>query len=190
MLTTTLVLAGALAAAIPPAATPPQDPAAELAKIAARSDGLEVGAGWDDGTLRARIDWTHLWTEVTDAGFDEGVGATFVEGEALLRRPADQVRVDLGARQGRAGAHLGLVYSGERADRDFTAFPAAPVTLRAWTTVAAGVDVRVAAEESPHQAELFVRVTNAFDARYQQVFGFDAPGRGVELGGRLSWRGR
>ncbi|MCA9738881.1 MAG: TonB-dependent receptor [Gemmatimonadetes bacterium] len=157
---------------------------------AARSDGLEVGAGWDDGTLRARIDWTHLWTEVTDAGFDEGVGATFVEGEALLRRPADQVRVDLGARQGRAGAHLGLVYSGERADRDFTAFPAAPVTLRAWTTVAAGVDVRVAAEESPHQAELFVRVTNAFDARYQQVFGFDAPGRGVELGGRLSWRGR
>ena len=48
----------------------------ELEAIATSSIGLTLRAGY-----------TYLHTEVTDAGFDEGAGASFVEGERLLRRP-------------------------------------------------------------------------------------------------------
>ena len=57
----------------------------------ARSRGLEATAQMPAGPLRLSAGYTYLDTEVLDAGFDEGDGAVFVEGEALIRRPDHQL---------------------------------------------------------------------------------------------------
>ena len=51
---------------------------------AATSRGMEVGADVEIGSAQASAAWTWLDTEVIDSGFESGLGASFVEGEALL----------------------------------------------------------------------------------------------------------
>ena len=58
---------------------------------AANANGLEATLDARAGPVRGSVAYTRLWTEVTDAGFDAGEAATFVEGERLLRRPDDAV---------------------------------------------------------------------------------------------------
>ena len=53
----------------------------------ASSRGLEAEGSAGAGPFQLTASYTWLDTEVRDAGFDEGAGATFVEGEPLLRRP-------------------------------------------------------------------------------------------------------
>lgn len=148
-----------------------------------RTRGIELGVEGASGALSWVADWTFLDTEVVDAGFDEGPAATFVEGEALLRRPRHQLRVGAGLRPVEpVSVDAQLRYSGERSDRDFSSFPAAPVVLDAHLVVDLGAEFRV----SPTVA-LFVRAENLLDEDYQEVFGFTAPGRGFHLGGRFGF---
>lgn len=158
----------------------------------ARSRGLEVGVDGAVGPVRWSLDWTRLDTEVVDAGFDEGPSATFVEGEALIRRPEDQVRVGASwAAAGPVALDAAVRYVGSRSDRDFSAFPAEPVVLEAHTLVEAGAEVRVREARGRRPGlTLSIRAENLFDEGYQEVFGFDAPGRGVTVGGRLTFGGR
>ncbi|HSG49110.1 MAG TPA: TonB-dependent receptor, partial [Longimicrobiales bacterium] len=155
---------------------------------AARARGVEASASLALGPWRLGVDGSWLDTEVTDAGFDEGEGATFVQGEALLRRPtatmglslgwrpADALRLDVSARR-----------TGSRWDRDFSDWPAAPVELSAYTRVDAGAEWTVLSPRGSRPGmDLLLRLENLGDARYQEVFGFPAPGRAVMVGGRLS----
>lgn len=154
----------------------------------AASRGLEVGAALDVGAgLTLSGEYTWLDTEVRDAGFQEGAGATFVEGEGLLRRPDGQLRVGLGWHgDGPLRADVSALRVGARSDRDFTAFPAAPVTLAAYTLVDVSVQARVLEARGGRPGlTLFVRGENLLDESYQEVFGFAAPGRGVFVGGRV-----
>lgn len=154
----------------------------------AASRGLELGANVTVARgLTLTGQYTLLDTEVIDSGFDEGAGANFVEGEALLRRPENQFRVAADWRgRGPLSANLSLLQVGERGDRDFSAFPAAPVELPSYTLVDASVEARLV-EAGPGRPgfALILRGENLLDEDYQEVFGFRAPGRGIYVGGRV-----
>jgi vitamin B12 transporter len=154
---------------------------------AASSRGIEAGLTALLGPWRTGVDATWLDTRVTDAGFDQGPGASFVDGEPLLRRPEVTVsgfldwspdpRLSLGVTARRVG---------DRWDRDFGSYPAEPVLLNGHTLVdaRAGWTVMEARPGRPGLA-LSLQVENLGDERYQEVFGYRAPGRGVYLGGTV-----
>lgn len=159
---------------------------------AASSRGVEVEADAAFGGVGISAGWTWLATEVVDAGFDEGASATFVEGEVLLRRPGHQgnvgVRGGVGSRM-RWDAGLRLV--GERSDRNFSVFPAEPVTLDSYTVLNLGVGATLLSPQPGRPGfELLVRAENVGDTDYEEAFGFRSPGRAFYLGGRLSWEAR
>jgi vitamin B12 transporter len=151
---------------------------------AATSRGLEVEVSGAAGPLFATASWTRLDTEVTDSGFDEGPGASFVTGEALLRRPRNSVEVSGGAEVGARGRIFGAVnVVGARADRDFTTFPASEITLPRHTLLSLGAEWAVSAASGARPAiSLVIRGENLLDRRYSEVFGFRAPGRALYLG--------
>lgn len=152
----------------------------------ARSAGLELALAGDwSGGVSADLGWTWLTTEVVDGGFDDDADATFAPGERLLRRPEHTVDARLGWNAGGAvalGTELHLV--GERIDRDFSTFPARRTELAGYSTVALTADVRLPV------GALTLRAENLFDERYQEVLGFDAPGRALFVGARVAVGGR
>jgi vitamin B12 transporter len=76
-----------------------------------------------------------------------------------------------------------LSYVGERRDTDFDAFPARDVILGDYVLAS----LRLAWRVSP-ALEAYVRAENAFDARYQDVFGYRTPGRTAYAGLRVLFR--
>ena len=153
---------------------------------AANAGGLELEAAlpvWF-GT-RALLGYTWTATRVTDAGFDTGEGANFVAGGRLIRRPAHQGSVQLVRPLAGTGTlSLAATYLGDREDRDFSGWPAAPVVLPAVTTVDVGVEWPLAATGGM-RPRLQLRADNLLDARYEQVKGFAAPGRTWYMGLKL-----
>ncbi len=155
----------------------------------ARSRGVEAEGVVDAGPVRLTATYAWLATEVEDAGFDEGEGATFVAGEPLLRRPKHTAGAAAFVRiADAAGLELGLRHTGERSDRDFATFPAAtPVTLPAYTVVDLAAEIEVARARAGRPGlELTIRAENLTGAEYEEVWGFAAPGRGVYVGGRVA----
>ena len=161
---------------------------------AADARGLEAEAEAEAalGALDLAAGWTWLATEVVDSGFDEGPAATFVEGEALLRRPGHQVT--LGGR-GRFGSRLrwnaDFRVVGERSDRDFGGFSAEAVTLGSYTVLDLGLGVTLLTAEAGRPGlDLLLRAENVGDSDYEEAFGFRSPGRALYLAGRVSWEAR
>jgi vitamin B12 transporter len=138
--------------------------------------------------LAITANYTRLETEVIDAGFDSGDGATFVEGARLLRRPTNTVSATATYRGWERGT-FSLVghHVGNRDDRDFGSFPAAPVVLPAYTTVdlAAQFDL-LPRREAALRLIWTVRVENLFDKAYAGAFGFPNRRRTVFVGGRVT----
>ena len=147
-----------------------------------------------EATLRVRpaapvqgsISYTHLSTEVTDAGFDAGEAATFVEGERLLRRPDDAVTVRADAivtERVRLGATV--LWVGSRDDIRFAPFPepSQRVTLPSYTTMDLSATATIL-HGSPGRPglDLTARVENLFDEAYEQAVGYPARGRGLFVG--------
>lgn len=133
--------------------------------------------------LLARAQYAFARTRVTDAGFDTGDGATFVRGAPLIRRPAHAARLELGRPlTARADLVVGAAYTGHSHDRNFAAWPAAPVVLRARTLVdvAAGVRLSPAGARLPLRAR--VRADNLTNVLYEGIYGFRAPGRVLRVG--------
>ena len=153
----------------------------------ARSRGVEAEATADAGPLRLAVSYAWVETEVEDAGFDEGPGASFVEGQPLLRRPqhtvtagavvpfGDRFTLDVAGRR-----------VGSREDRDFGTWPATPLTLVPYAVVDATVNARLFGGDGRPALDLIVRAENLMGAEYQEVHGFPAPGRGVYVGGKVS----
>jgi vitamin B12 transporter len=153
----------------------------------ASADGVELEAGWRiaAGTV-VRGSYTRLHTEVTDAGIDEGPSASFVKGARLLRRPTHLAT--LGIRESVAGQgsfDISLTYTGARDDRDFSAFPATPVVLKAYTRVDVALTKPLDSFGPLRNPSLIVRVENQFNKSYQQVLGFRSPGRMYFVGMRI-----
>jgi vitamin B12 transporter len=155
----------------------------------ADSRGLELSGQASLGKVLIFGDITLLDTEVVDSGFDSGPGASFVEGQPLLRRPARSGRIGIGAPLGQRLRVDGVLrHVGQRDDRDFNAFPAEPVTLEAYQMVDLSLSASVLRPgEGRPGIDLTLRAENLTDQEYVEVFGFRTPGRGIYLGGRIGW---
>jgi vitamin B12 transporter len=153
---------------------------------AADANGVEAVLQAGTAAVRGTLSYTHLWTEVTDAGFDAGEAATFVEGQRLLRRPDDAVSAQLettAIERARLGATL--TWSGPRDDIRFGQFPEPNqrVELPSYTTLDLSGVVTVLGERRGRPGlELTARVENVFDEQYEQSVGFPARGRGLFIG--------
>jgi outer membrane cobalamin receptor len=114
-----------------------------------------LASGWQ---LLANVTWTD--------GTDRTTGTT------LLRVPAWTANLVLRRELGAQGAVALLArYVGERDDLDYSSFPAARVTLPGHLTV--GLRYEVALSDW----WLVVGVDNLFDARFETLRGYPAPGR-------------
>jgi vitamin B12 transporter len=159
---------------------------------AADANGLEALVDLRVGPVRGSVSYTRLWTEVTDAGFDAGDAATFVEGARLLRRPDDAVtgRVE-STLAGRLRLGAVLAWVGSRDDVRFGQFPepSRRVELPSYTTLdLSGVFTVLAGRRGRPGLDLTARLENVFDERYEQSVGFPARGRGIFLGASTELR--
>jgi vitamin B12 transporter len=150
----------------------------------ANADGIEaeVALAPIAGT-RARVSYAWSKSRVTDAGFDKGMGANFVLGEALVRRPAQSARIELArAISHRANVTVGAAYTGRTHDRNFSAYPAEPVVLDAHTLVDVAATLRLSSATARVPVAARLRADNLTDVSYQGIYGFQAPGRTLKVG--------
>ena len=137
----------------------------------ARTRGLEASAEARpaDG-LRLAASYARL------SALDTGTGAE------LLRRPRDKFSADAGVRLfGRIDLAGHALWVGRRLDRDFSAYPYPTVEMPSYLLL----DAALTAALGP-QTEIFFRVDNILDTRYETVWGYGAPGRSARLGFRLT----
>lgn len=169
-------------------AAPPQPGGPNYFNIAAaNASGVEAGVEARRlGPVEAGASYTWLHTDVTDAGFDSGPDATFVQGQRLIRRPNHTLTLHTGVRP-TSRIELGAVVSfvGSRDDLLFAQFPAPTtrVTLPGYHTV--DLSSRVVLLQARHGLPGLAaqaRVENLFDEQYQQIAGYLSRGRTLVIG--------
>ena len=154
---------------------------------AAKADGAEVSVEWKLSALSS-VTASHTWTDTrtTQAGFDKSAGANYVVGERLIRRPSQSSTISAEQRWSDGSRfQVTAMRVGERADRDFAAYPSTAVSLPAYTRVDASIMLPFAGSDAngPH---VILSGSNIFNAAYEEVLHFPAPGRlwyvGVRFG--------
>ena len=138
-----------------------------------RRRGLELAATWrPSGSLRLDLNYTYLdarQSNLTEVNVRE------------IRRPRHTANVVVDWHSGPFSAAASVAYVGRRSDRDFDLFPSPVVPLDDyWLS-----SLRAAYRILP-QLEVFARVENGFDSDYQDVFGYNMPGRKVYAGLRVA----
>jgi outer membrane receptor protein involved in Fe transport len=155
----------------------------------ARAKGLELGATTRQRTgstdLQARVSYTFLDTEILAVDESGAAPAPFAVGQPLINRPRHQWSVDAAMTHGRATAWL---RGGGRGDvlavEPSWGTSGGLFNATGYNVWNAGGSWRVA-----RQLELFGRIENLFDRRYEEVYGFPALGRGAFAGLRVFARG-
>lgn len=114
--------------------------------------------------------------------------ATNPDGSKAVRRPPHAGRIDLdyGFAGGRGSARLGAIYNGRMDDNTFLlqSFAAAVVGLDEYWVVTAAASYKL-----QPGVELFGRVENVLDAKYQEVYGYNTPGLAAYTGVKLTFGG-
>jgi outer membrane cobalamin receptor len=138
------------------------------------------------GPVQGSVSYTHLDTRVTDAGFDSGDAATFLQGDRLLRRPDDAITVRTDAAlAGRLRLGATLLWAGSRDDIRFALFPepSRRVTLPSYATVNLSATATVLRGRPGRPGlDVTARVENLLDEDYEQAVGYPARGRGIFVG--------
>ena len=141
-----------------------------------RRSGLEADVGWRIGdSLRLSANYSYL--KAAEPG---SVGGSQVR---ELRRPKHGGSVALDGTRGRLSYGASIAYTGTHNDMNFDVFPFETVHLHSYWLGGARVAYAVS-----NRVELFARAANAFDARYQDVFGYRTEGRSLYAGIRLADR--
>jgi vitamin B12 transporter len=138
----------------------------------ARTRGVELyGEARVGDNLQCRASYTSLEAKDLDDGTD------------LLRRPRDKftARID-GVFLKKWAASLSAAYTGQRADKDFSAWISRDVTLPSYWLLDASLSFSVNA-----RAQFFVRLDNILNAKYETVFGYGAPGFAVYGGFKVGF---
>lgn len=130
---------------------------------AASARGVELGASYRFGALSSTVSYTYLDSE------DDATG------ETLVRRPRNSGSIALGYERSAIGTELVVVHTGARADVT-DLFPFGRVINEAHTTADVTVRYRFT----------YVKVENATDERYEEVFGYASARRRVIVGVRFS----
>jgi vitamin B12 transporter len=139
----------------------------------ARTQGLEVSA---EARPREGLHFDASYTLLSAR--DLGSGAE------LLRRPRNKLSADASVRVFRRfDLAVSALWVGRRLDRDFSSYPNQTVALAGYVLLGAVLSTAIGPKW-----ELFARVDNILDARYETVWGYGAPGLTVRTGFRLSLR--
>jgi len=139
-----------------------------------KRDGIELSASW------RHADWLHLEANYTwlDAGEPNAAGTAQVR---EVRRPRNTANLAAWGESGRFSWGASLAYVGARRDTDFDLFPAAVVRLDDYVLGTLRLGYRILP-----QLEFYARMENGFDADYQDVVGYNTPGRTVYAGLRVA----
>jgi vitamin B12 transporter len=137
-----------------------------------RRQGVEVDGRYELGWLTLAANYTYL-----DAEERQVSGAAAIR---EVRRPRHSANLFATGSLGAFDVGATLAYVGERTDTDFDVFPAETVTLGDYVLASLNVAYRIAPA-----IEAYARVENALDADYQDVVGYNTPGRTVYAGLRL-----
>lgn len=131
----------------------------------AKSDGLELGLSDQlSPAFHAALSYTYLQKDENE-----------LTGQPLLRRPKNSGSLSMTYRHGEVDTSLVVIRSGARLDV-LPISPYSSVINGAYTTA----DVNVQAHLS--RVIPFVKVENLRNERYQEVLGFNSPGRRVIVG--------
>lgn len=136
----------------------------------ARTRGLEIsGEVRSSENLRLRTSYARLDARDMDSGAE------------LLRRPRDKFTAQVDWTFLRDWtADLTAVYTGRRADKDFSAWVTRDVALPGYWRLDAALSWAVLSK-----ARLFLRFDNILDAKYETVFGYGTPGFSVYGGFKI-----
>jgi vitamin B12 transporter len=138
-----------------------------------RRRGLELDASWrPSNDVLVAANYSFLDSEERQVA-----GAALVR---ELRRPRHSVNLLATGTHGRFSWGASGAWVGKRSDTDFGSFPAQRVTLNDYFLASLRVGWEVV-----DGVEAFARAENAFDAGYQDVFGYATAGRTVHAGLRL-----
>ena len=139
-----------------------------------RREGIEVAAGYRRSrafNLTANYGWL-------DADEQRVSGGPLIR-EA--RRPHHSFNLVAHGEGGQLRWGAAIAYVGGRRDMDFDLFPAPLVRLGGYALASLNLGWRIRPG-----LEVFGRIENAFDADYQDVVGYNTPGRTVHAGVRVA----
>jgi vitamin B12 transporter len=138
-----------------------------------RRSGLEAAFAWvPSDRLRLSANYAYLDSTQPDAATLQQVRE--------LRRPKHSGSIALDGIAGRVTYGGSIAYVGRHFD-DRDVFPFDPVALGAYWLASARVAFSIS-----HRVQLFARVTNALNQKYQDVFSYRTEPRGIYLGIRLA----
>ncbi len=133
----------------------------------AETKGFEVGAKFlpvQDITIQTNF--TYMDTKDKETGLE------------LLRRPQRQVNLSINWRFLEKGnLNLGITYVGRRKDMDYTSYPYKRITKKDYTDV----DLSCLYDLTEN-FQIFGRIENLFDRKYQEVHGYATSGRSFYAG--------
>ena len=149
----------------------------------ARAQGAEATVSVRPiAAVTVRGGYVFLDTEILANDDRPDAPAPFAVGDALLRRPAHSGFADVLIAAGRVSGFVRVDSRGDTRDIDPSFGANAGVFENpGFTTTDAGVSMRLLA-----RLDVFARVTNLFDVRYEEIYGFPALGRGVMAGVRIA----
>ena len=136
--------------------------------------GIELSASW------RHADWLSLEANYTwlDASEQRVAGTAQLR---EVRRPRSTANLAAWGERGRFSWGASLAWVGARRDTDFDLFPAAVVRLDDYLLGSLRFGYRILP-----QLELYARMENGFGADYQDVVGYNTPGRTVYAGLRVA----
>ncbi|MEA3012956.1 MAG: vitamin transporter [Sphingomonadales bacterium] len=139
-----------------------------------KRDGIEVSASWRHAAwLNVEANYTWL-----DAGEQRAAGTAQVR---EVRRPRSSFNLAAWGEADRVSWGASLAYVGARRDTDFDLFPAAVVRLDDYVLASLRIGYRILP-----RVEAFARVENGLSADYQDVVGYNTPGRTIYAGLRVA----
>jgi vitamin B12 transporter len=137
-----------------------------------KRQGVELEAAYRP-TEAIRVTATYAWLDASEpSGADQARES---------RRPKHSGSIAIDGTHGRLSYGAAIAYTGERTDSNFDVFPAQLVRLNPYWLASGQIAYRLTDQLQAH-----LRVANAFDDHYQDVFGYRTEGRSIHAGLRVA----